>query len=96
MEYGEPSEEELKSYTDTARVFKFDLGWLSASKFQEVVYHAVPLTSGKSDFYHDNIAELRKKSRKFRAVLLLSKFQSRPAKWIFGLQIPRTRTLSSA
>ena len=37
MEYGEPSEEELKSYTDTAREFKFDLGWLSASKFQEVV-----------------------------------------------------------
>ena len=77
MEYGEPSEEELKSYTDTARVFKFDLGWLSASKFQEVVYHAVPLTSGKSDFYHDNIAELRKKSRKFRAVLLLSEQASK-------------------
>ena len=78
MEYGEPSEEELKSYTDTAREFKFDLGWLSASKFQEVVYHAVPLTSGgKSDFYHDNIAELRKKSRKFRAVLLLSEQASK-------------------
>ena len=77
MEYGEPSEEELKSYTDTARVFKFDNGWLSASKFQEVVYHASPLASGKSDFYHDNIAELRKKSRKFRAVLLLSEQASK-------------------
>ena len=92
MEYGEPSEEELKSYTDTAREFKFDLGWLSASKFQEVVYHAVPPVA-KATFTTTTSPSYGRRAGSFE---LYYYFQSRPAKWIFGLQIPRTRTLSSA